>query len=227
MKRYLCLVFVALLLILLTAGCTATTEVYGTQNRNSSSSNDGGSYETEIMFVGSSSLNCELENKLFDLIQCDEFYEDIQLLLHEFGLEQNWYWQAGLNGRSNGYLVLYQGESKPSGYKSYCPSCTQRCYKSIIESSDSGKCGACNADRVDYTSTHMTISRTGRSIDDYEDFEDWETGQLRDRVQLIQAFDKLADKIVQHAVYLAENYQVQEEEYFIKSTRLALTPIGA
>jgi len=172
-------------------------------------------------------LNCDLENKLLDLIQCDEFYEDIQLLLHEFGLEQNWYWQAGLNGRSNGNLVLYQGEKKPSGYKSYCPSCGQRNCESIAESGNSVKCGVCNADRVDYTSTHMTISRTGRSIDDYEDFEDWEIGQLRDRVQLIQAFDKLADKIVQHAVYLAENYQVQEEEYFIKSTRLALTPIGA
>lgn len=41
-----------------------------------------------------------------------------------------------MNGRSGGYLVLYQGELKPSGYKSYCPRCGQKNYQEATASNN-------------------------------------------------------------------------------------------
>jgi hypothetical protein len=156
-------------------------------------------------------LEHELVMKLLDLIQLPEFFETINDLIHDFGAEHNWLWQAGFNGRSGGYLVLYQGELKPSGYKSYCTACGQRNYRSITEGGNI--CGVCRQPkRVDYPKTHMQITTfPGCGTDDCEDWDEWELWQLKERVRLVQQFDQLADAIVDEALYLAKNYQVEEE----------------
>jgi hypothetical protein len=132
-------------------------------------------------------------------------------------------WQAGFNGRSGGYLVLYQGERKPSGYKSYCPQCGQLNWTSISE--NSGKCGVCKNDRRDFTTPHTVINRfPGRGTDEYEDFEEWEMYHLKERVKLVQSFDKLADDIVAEALYLASEYVASEEKYTEVKTRSVMVP---
>ena len=65
-------------------------------------------------------LERETENKLWDLIQVPEFYDRLNELVEDFGRQHNYLWQAGWNGRSGGYLVLYQGGTKSSEYRSYC-----------------------------------------------------------------------------------------------------------
>jgi len=166
-------------------------------------------------------FDSETRGKLYDLIQCDGFYCTINDLIYDFGIEHNWLWQAGFNGRSGGYLVLYQGEKKPSGYKSFCPMCGQKNWTSISE--NSGKCGVCKHDRIDYITPHMVVNTfPSRGTDDYDDFEDWEMYLLRKRVTLIQSFDKLADSIVAEAVYLANEYQVGEEKYTVLKTRAVM-----
>ena len=163
-------------------------------------------------------LDTDTQNRLYDLIQCREFYYPIDDLIYNFGDEHNWLWQAAFNGRSGGYLVLYQGERKPSGYKSYCPSCRQFNWTSVSE--NSGKCGVCAEYRRDFTTPHTVTSIFyGRGTDDYEDFEDWEMYQLRERVELLQSFAQLADAIVAEAVYMANEYEAGEEEYTVVKTR--------
>ena len=49
---------------------------------------------------------------------------------------------------------------------------------------------------------------------------------LRSRVRLVQDFDRLADNMVQKAVFFAQNYAVQEEEYQVTRTRKVLVPAG-
>jgi len=167
-------------------------------------------------------LGSEIVNKLFDLIQTNEFYWRLDDLKREFGEAHNHQWQVGFNGRSGGYLVLYQGEITPSGYKSYCSACGQKNYKSVKESgSVCGKCG--KAERKDFPQTHMSInSFPGRSTDQYEDFEDWDMYSLRERVDLVCEFDALADAIAAEAVYMAENFEVEEETYHVPHIRKVL-----
>jgi hypothetical protein len=57
----------------------------------------------------------ELQNKVYELRECAEFYNNITLLIRAFNIEHNYIWQAGFNGRSGGYLVLYKGGKKANG----------------------------------------------------------------------------------------------------------------
>lgn len=51
-----------------------------------------------------------LRSKLYDLISLDEFWIEINDLVHDFDAENAPY-SVGFNGRSGGYLVLYRGKT--------------------------------------------------------------------------------------------------------------------
>ena len=170
-------------------------------------------------------LESNITDKLYDMIQTEEFFDEINELLSEFGRAHNYSWQAKMNGRSGGYLVLYQGTASLSDYRSYCTNCGQRNYSSIQE--DGNVCGVCGQHtRVDYIEPPICISvYPGRGTDDYEDFEAWDMYELRERVKLVQEFDKLADRIVAKATELAKNYVVKDEEYYIPQTRKVMVAV--
>jgi hypothetical protein len=54
-------------------------------------------------------IDKDLQDKVYEMLGLDEFYDDINALIREFDWFHNYEWQAGFNGRSGGYLVLYKG----------------------------------------------------------------------------------------------------------------------
>ena len=54
-------------------------------------------------------IDRELQDKVYELMELDEFYDGINDLIREFDWFHNYEGQAGFNGRSGGYLVLYKG----------------------------------------------------------------------------------------------------------------------
>lgn len=190
-----------------------------------SSWNDSTSYACNLK-IYQLGLDSDTVDKLFELIQTDDFFQERSLLIQDFGSAHDYLWQAGMNGRSGGYLVLYQGERIPSGYKSYCTNCGQKSYRSVQETGN--VCGVCRKPAcVDFRGTHMQVTTfPGRGTDCDADFEDWSMYDLRNRVRLVQEFDRLADDMVQEAVFYAQNYAVQDEEYQVMQTRKALVPVG-
>lgn len=54
-------------------------------------------------------VDTELQDKVFELLDMDELWMVINQMVRDFGEEHNYEWQAGFNGRSGGYLVLYKG----------------------------------------------------------------------------------------------------------------------
>lgn len=167
-------------------------------------------------------LSAEIVDRLYEMMETQEFFDAMRELRDNFNAAHNYRWQAEMNGRSGGYLVLYQGELRPSGYQSFCTSCGQRNYKSIKESGNI--CGRCRRSaRIDYARTPMqVVTFPGRGTDDGEDYEDWSMDQLRERVKLVQELDSLADAMVQRGIDLANHYTVAEEEYFVPQTRKVL-----
>ena len=145
-------------------------------------------------------------------------------LMDAFAEAHQFRWQVGMNGRSGGYLVLYEGGIKPTGHRSYCRSCYQRNFKSVTENGNvCGRCG--RADRVDYTRPPMqAYTYSGRGIDMDTDYEDWTMQELRERVEVVQALDALADEMVQQAVHLAQNFTVVEVEISVPQTRTIMIP---
>ena len=167
-------------------------------------------------------LSSEIVDKLFDMIETQEFFTAQRELMDDFGEAHQYRWQVGMNGRSGGYLVLYQGERKPSGYKSVCTHCGQRNWKTVAESGNlCGRCG--KPGRMDYVKPPMEVIRyPGRGTDDGENYEDWSIEELRSRVRLVQELDMLADHMVAQAIMLASTCTVEEEEYFVPQTKKIL-----
>jgi len=166
-------------------------------------------------------------DRCWEMLGITDWQEKLSDLLEDFGRSHNWLWQAGINGRSGGYVVLYQGGIQPSGYKSYCTHCGQKNYQSVPEG-QKGICGRCNAkERVNFKQTHMQVfALPGKDTDMDEDFHGWELFQLRDRVKLVQEFDMLCGSIVEEFIETCRSYRIVEEEILVPKTIKILEPVG-
>ncbi|RKY10330.1 MAG: hypothetical protein DRP56_01355 [Planctomycetota bacterium] len=163
----------------------------------------------------------------WDILWVSQWQEKLSDLLEEFGEKYNFQWQTGINGKSGGYVVLYQGGIEPSGYESYCTHCGQKNYQSVPEDQD-GICGRCDAKtRVNFKQIHMQVfTFPGKSVDDHEDFENWTLKKIRDRVELVQEFDQLCDSIVDAYISTCRNYRIAEEQILVPKTIKVLEPLS-
>lgn len=161
-------------------------------------------------------LTKEQSDKAYDMMDTDDFYDDINYLLEEFGATHNYEWQVGFNGRSGGYLVLYQGGKRDTGHKSKCTKCGQLNYQTIEESGNNicGRCG--EHSRINLKHPHYQIfSYPGKPTDMNENFEDWTIVELKARVKLVQEFDQLCDDCLSTLINMVDNYHIEEEEILI------------
>jgi hypothetical protein len=163
----------------------------------------------------------------WEMLGITEWQQKLNDLLEDFGRRHEWQWQAGINGRSGGYVVLYSGGIKPSGYKSYCTHCGQKNYQDVPVG-EIGTCGKCDAKaRVNFKETQMQVfTWPGKSIDEQKDFEGWTLSQFRGRVELVQDFDRLCDNIVSEYIDLCKNYRIAEEEILVPKMIKVLEPIA-
>lgn len=170
-------------------------------------------------------LPYDVADKMYDLLCFQEFFDLQKELMDDFAVAHNYRWQVGMNGRSGGYLVLYEGQLRPSQYKSFCTSCGNRHYTAA---KCCGKvCGNCGKNTIiDYLRPPMeAICFPGRGVDTGEDYSDWTISDLRDRVRLVQELDALADAMVTCAIDFARSYKIVEEEILCSQTQHILVPI--
>ena len=162
----------------------------------------------------------EVDNETWwEMLWITQWQEKLSDLLEDFSKRHEWLWQAGINGRSGGYVVLYRGGIKPSGYKSYCTHCGQKNYQAVPEG-EKGMCGRCDAKaRVNFKQTHMQVfTWPGKDVDMYEDYGDWTLSEIRERVELVQDYDRLCDDIIAEYIELCKNYRITEEEILVPKT---------
>jgi hypothetical protein len=162
----------------------------------------------------------------WELFSLPEWGQVLSDLLDDFARKHDYQWQAGINGRSGGYVVLYQGGIKPSGYLSYCTQCGQRNYQAVPEG-EVGICGRCEAKaRVNYKQSPMQVfTWPGRGMDMDEDFGAWSTERLMERVELVVEFDRLCDQIVETYTQMCRDYRITETEIMVPETVKVLEPI--
>jgi len=60
-------------------------------------------------------INRDLRGKVYELMDTENFYDNINFLISDFDRDNDYIWQAGFNGRSGGYLVLYRGGKGEDG----------------------------------------------------------------------------------------------------------------
>ena len=163
----------------------------------------------------------EIADKLFELINVDEAYEIGYDVLKNFMDEHDGYYQIRSNGRSGGYLILYTGQKKTSDYKSYCTACGKQNYK--LTTDNDCRCGYCGKDtRVNYSKPIYEYTISFQNIDQDADFEEWSDDELKDRVALVQSFDKACDEYIATMIDLAVNYNIVEKTVYIPQKRSVL-----
>jgi hypothetical protein len=151
-------------------------------------------------------IDRELQNKVFELMESEDFYNEINELITVFDANNNYEWQAGFNGRSGGYLVLYKGGRKLSEYKSYCSLCGQRNFTSIKETGK--KCGNCGKDNRIDKEFYDVFSWPGKGTEDNEV-----------PPQVLKDFRRLVINIVKEVEYMVKHNEIEEEIYTVEKTR--------
>lgn len=215
-------------------------------------------------------LTSEQSDKAYESLDTD-FWDEIRWPIDEFTTSQGGCYTIGTNGRSGGYLVLYQSRRELTGHLSYCPSCGQRNFKKVpptfedanenviaqeilrsqkswlpdvylsqpaiealplsideklslivrirsqlvnLNCTVTDACGVCSKPRRNFDVSPSQLSvYPGKCIDQHEDFyaEDWSMDALRDRVDLVCAFDAACDDIRSNFIALLDDFDVVEE----------------
>lgn len=236
---------------------------YDTMNSN----NGNTSYANPVKFnrLGLSDSQIYQAYNLLDI----DYWDEISGAMSDFTHEQGHRYTIGSNGRSAGYLVLYESRMKLTGHLSYCPSCSQRNFKKVppvtyqdnneeviareilksqnswapsvylgqsqiqdltlsndqklafivklkselADCSLSNACGLCGKPRSNFSIPPSRLEVSGTNIDQGADFfaEDWNMESLRDRVDLVCAFDEACDAVRRDFIALLDNYDVVEE----------------
>lgn len=73
--------------------------------------NNSTSYAKNIK-IHNLGLKRELRDKCYAMLEVEEAFEEFNLILDNFKVRHNNYYSIGSNGRSGGYLVLYQEDGK-------------------------------------------------------------------------------------------------------------------
>jgi hypothetical protein len=142
---------------------------------------------------------------------------DMPVVFHAIrdGLERwaearRWEWQIGQNGRSSGYLVLYRGGlDYEHARTAQCDECGKLTYHTQdVPCTGEGCDGTL---RVLEKPVPQVITWPGKGVDEHEDWSEWSMGDLRERVRLVQDFDRTCDEAVATFVRFCDAYRVVEK----------------
>lgn len=162
-------------------------------------------------------LTREQMDKAWAMLDMEEVFDAIHGIIQDWSVEHDWRWQVGFNGRSGGYLVLYQGGLNYQNARSaQCDTCGKLTWhKEDVPCTTQGCTGTL---KVLEKARPQIVTYPGRGTDESEDFQEWSIDQLRDRVKLVQEFDKLCDAVVTEFLHFCENFTIVEKDIMVPKT---------
>ncbi len=190
-----------------------------------SSWNRGTSFSRNIKLHRIQFPDTETRNRAWELLDVEEAFAEFDDTIAEFNARHGYSYQIHRNGRSGGYLVLYHGGRKDTGYKSYCPACGQRNYQKAEEGKN--LCGVCKHPRRNYTHPVMTMYTTGETIGEpYGEYDDWDTCSLKSLVDVVWDFDKTVEAAIQTFIDFALHNEAAEETIMVPKKVKVSRPVG-
>ena len=160
----------------------------------------------------------------WEMLDVPQVYDAIHRILEDWAHKHEWRWQIGFNGRSGGYLVLYQGDLDHTNARTaQCDECGKLTWHK--------KETPCTSDDCDGTLRLLPeprpqiVTYPGRGLDEDPSFDDWSMAELRNRVRLIQDFDRACDAALAEFIRFCEEYRVVEKDILVSKTVRALEPV--
>lgn len=169
-------------------------------------------------------LTHEQMDKAWAMLDMAEVYDALSDIMHDWSAAHEWRWHVGFNGRSSGYLVLYQGGLDHKNAKTaQCDTCGKLTWhKENVPCTTLGCPGTLT---VLEKPRPQTVTYPGRGLDQAEDFTEWSLTQLRDRVKLVQEFDRLCDAVVAEFLHYCAAYRVVSKRIMEPRTVSVLEPV--
>jgi len=159
-----------------------------------------------------------LHDKFLDLINTEEHWLFMDCILRDYGESNNWQWQAGFNGRSSGYIVMYKGHVKKKRIFTFED-------REDMDYAD-GYGWKTREEAEELGLLDKEIARTRVSTVTVDgDFEDYDLDSLRETVARVQKFDKMCDEVVSATIKTLKEFNVVDEEYTVVKTRKVLEEI--
>lgn len=190
-----------------------------------SSWNRGTSFSRNIKLHRIQFPDTETRNRAWELLDVDEAFAGFDHTIAEFNARHGYSYQIHRNGRSGGYLVLYHGGRKDTGYQSYCPACGQRNYQKAEEGKN--LCGVCKHPRRNYTHPVMTMYATGETIGEPDgEYDDWDTCSLKSLVDVVWDFDKTVEAAIRTFIDFASHNEAAEETIMVPKKVKVSRPVG-
>jgi hypothetical protein len=158
----------------------------------------------------------DVRDIMFEALNHPFIYDDIKYVLDAFAEEHKYSLQIGHNGRSGGYLVLYQGGVEPLKYKSRCRKCYQPNYEEVPAAVEPfGRCFKCGKNAVANLNKPMTRTYVlGKGYgedwceeDLLQDTDNWHIEYLREEVRFVQSFDKACSDYVDAFIDFCRSYR--------------------
>jgi len=171
-------------------------------------------------------LTREQLDKAWGMLDMAEVFDAIHGILRDWAAEREWCHQVHFNGRSSGYLVLYQGGMDCKNAKTaQCDVCGKLTWhKEDVPCTSNGCPGTLT---VLEKPKPQIVTYPGRGLDQGEDFEEWSMDSLQNRVKLVQDFDRLCDRCVASFVWYCEHFAVAEKTILAPRAIRVLEPIPA
>jgi hypothetical protein len=165
----------------------------------------------------------DLEARAYDFLDIEEAYFGIKRLFSAFAKSHDYRWQANFNGRSSGYIVLYQGKREATDYKTRCDVCGRLTWYATEQAC---KVSGCNGTLLLLEEPAYQISVfPGKSTDENEDFTEWEGYDLAQRVGLVWEFDELVRACEKEFITFVTNHGVVEKEILVPRTVRVARPV--
>jgi hypothetical protein len=161
----------------------------------------------------------------YSLLEVEDIWEQFASKpIAKYTAAMDYQYTIGSNGRSGGYLVMYNSFRKESEHKSYCRSCGQRNFTKVQDLAVNplgNKCGRCGAvgdkGRVDYAKPLMLLQTWPvRSVG--EDLEYLSFENLKYLARAVIAFDKTCIEIRENFIKLILSSVVEEDVVMVPKT---------
>lgn len=154
-----------------------------------------------------------IRDRVYEMLEIEQAHDEAAAAWEQFQEKYDYSFQIGINGRSDGYAVLYKGGRRPTGHLSFCPQCGQRNFEAVNGADD--VCGACHGHRVNYKSPPMTVyTMPGQSLANEWDGLD-RPAELEDIMyyfDIVRDFDIAVEEYICNFVEFARTHRVEERE---------------
>jgi hypothetical protein len=151
-------------------------------------------------------------DKAYTLMEAEDYRKLIRGGIRDFQSQMDGRFMIETQGRSGGYLTLFEAEVYDPGYKSTCKHCSQLNFQEVSEKSS--KCGVCGGPRVNLKKPLAWSRLLGSGIDHrvtYDEMLEWDKNKLLDRLDVVHAFDAACDVVRNDFKRMLNEYMLVEE----------------